>query len=63
MADNVRITNMADSGSVARVAFEMVNVVRHLEDATAMSRTAYLDLYAECYVAADGRRRANTMVS
>jgi len=48
------------SGSTARVAFDLTNRIRSLDkvaQAAALTRKGFLDLYAECYTAAEGQRR------
>jgi hypothetical protein len=56
MADEV---SASDSGSVARVAFDLAAQILYWEtEKTLMNRTAYLDLYAECLLAAKGKRKA-----
>lgn len=60
MSDKVQVTcDHPDSGSPARVAWEMAKFLRNLlpEAESKEDRVdAYLDLYARCYHAASGRR-------
>lgn len=62
MADQtVRIENLPDGGSPARVAWDMVKHLQKLLPETADREErikAYLDLYADCYRAAIGNRSA-----
>ena len=57
MADQtVKITNL-DEGSPARVAYEMAVRIWIAEtDNARVSRSEFLDLYAECHYAARGYR-------
>jgi hypothetical protein len=50
MADQVSVTNLPDSGSPARVAFDLMTRIQHREglpDANE-ARAYYLKLYNEC---------------
>lgn len=60
MADStVRIQNMPDSGSAARVAYDLTKyLINHLPKAESKEDglNQILDLYADCYAAAQGQR-------
>ena len=55
--ETVRVENWpeTDSGSTARVAYDLMRYLRHVEPKVA-TRAEYLDLYKECYAAARGQR-------
>ena len=55
MADKI---DCADSGSAARVAWDMVKYLRNAipGDTAADKVDGYLDLYARCYEATSGKR-------
>lgn len=55
--ETVRVENWPDneSGSPARVAYDLMRYLRQLEP-KATTRAQYLDLYKECYAAARGLR-------
>ena len=60
MAEDVKVSNFPDSGSPARVAYDLMRIVMSAEGQTEHSRTDkptrkyLLDLYAECLSAAGG---------
>lgn len=56
MADNTTVN--LDSGSPARVAWDMVKFLRAgvPGESTAQKIEGYLDLYARCYQATSGKR-------
>lgn len=59
MADDVRITNLPDSGSPARVAFDLLLFLNRsgVNAPAGQDRRAFvLDLYAECLNATAGHR-------
>lgn len=57
MADtSTRITNLPDSGSPERVAFDLLKMVFVHEGRQKQTRDQILDLYAECIYAARGLR-------
>lgn len=53
MADDIKVSNFPDSGSQARVAYDLMKYlvnsgVRSEDEAAEGKRKFYLDLYAEC---------------
>jgi len=59
MADSVNVANFPESGSPARVAFELMTYLQRSGVKTPEGqdkRKFVLDLYAECIDAAKGRR-------
>lgn len=59
MADSVNVANFPDSGSTARVAYDLMKYLQYSGITTPDgqdSRKFILDLYAECLDAAKGRR-------
>lgn len=59
MADSVNVANFPDSGSPARVAFDLMKYMQHSGIKTSEGqdkRKFILDLYAECLNAAQDRR-------
>lgn len=65
MADqSVKITNLPDSGSPQRVAYDLANRIWHAEHQPGSGtvqgfRSQFLDLFAECLDASVGARRYN----
>lgn len=59
-SETVRISNMPDSGSNVRVAYDMANRIWGMEAASrpdpTQPRKAFLDLYVECLNATFGQR-------
>lgn len=55
--DSVRVSNMPDSGSAERVAFDLLGKVMYAENRDDADRAHILDLYAECLYAARGFRK------
>lgn len=56
-SESVRITNMPESGSAERVAFELLEKIMYHEEMSGSPRKHILDLYAECVSAAHGHRK------
>ena len=55
MADDVRVTNMADSGSKERVAFDLMQQIQYRAGPNAVkSEDAILGLYYRCLRATSG---------
>lgn len=61
MAEDVRVTNMSDGGSIERVAYDLADKILYFarvsNDTSYNTKDAYLDLYAECRRAAGGHRK------
>ncbi len=58
-AQDMRVTNLPDSGSPERVALDMARQIASWEsdsNRTVYTRQGFLDLYRECLVAARGLR-------
>lgn len=55
MADEIKITNLPDSGSVERVAFELLQTIR-AKNGYFGDEKSVLDTYARCLDAAKGLR-------
>lgn len=58
MSDSVRITNLPDSGSTQRVAYDLMTRIWHFEGSVKMTRADALDLYAQCLDTVAGARSA-----
>jgi hypothetical protein len=48
MTDKIAVTNLPDSGSSERVAFDLLKTISFKETDLTKDRSYYLDLYAEC---------------
>jgi hypothetical protein len=61
MSDSVRVTNLPESGSTERIAFDLAEKVMSYEDTPSSdkARDYILDLYAYCLIAARGFRKVD----